>query len=358
VPEDDQHTHGSATTPADAVVPGPPRRFAWYTPETGFHWGEEPRPSGNQGAHAVWFTLTAPADIHDAGPEPDSEAHCELPTLDVDSEDVVNFDIVFSTGIQPAVVFVAGSPMPIDLLWFVSKRVAFDLELAGPDFGRWSDLASGSRYLLIQTLRARIRAVEESVRQALDDEVVSSHDYSALRTYPRRLALVERLWGELPEPTWRSMRAESHRYLVPLEIAVAGSAAEEAREAGARLSGLIASQSVVIAQRQAAQTERFQRLITIAGAAVLVPGLVAAVFGANVGFRGQQSSHGFWAMLLIMAGSALASYSYLRSRELDAWKKLLARLPTLGLSQGQGLAATGGVALIVIVAGVCVLLFG
>jgi uncharacterized membrane-anchored protein len=90
---------------------------------------------------------------------------------------------------------------------------------------------------------------------------------------------------------------------------------DEARETSARLSGLISSQQVVLQQRQAAETERFQRLLTLVGTTVLVPGLVAAVFGANVKFPGEGTVTGFWAMLLFMVGAGAGSYALLRTLE-------------------------------------------
>jgi len=92
------------------------------------------------------------------------------------------------------------------------------------------------------------------------------------------------------------------------------------------LSGLISSQSVVVAQRQAAETERYQRLLTLIGTTVLVPGLVAAVFGSNVQFPGSDTVDGFWAMLCFMVASGAGSYALLRSLERDVWARLARRL--------------------------------
>lgn len=83
--------------------------------------------------------------------------------------------------------------------------------------------------------------------------------------------------------------------------------ARDARDAIARLSGLLVSQQIVLTQRQARDAARFQRVVTIVGSAVLVPGMIAAVFGANVDFRGRNSVRGFWAMLAFMVAGGVGS---------------------------------------------------
>jgi UPF0716 family protein affecting phage T7 exclusion len=248
--------------------------------------------------------------------------------------------------------------LPVDLLRYVIDDVAADLRAAEDSSRGWLDLASGCDWLLIRVLRARIRAVEGSVRTALGDESISGEDYVALREYPKRLALIERLWQTLPSP-----KVELHRttaYLSPALLRKDANPAEDAREASARLSGLISSQQVVLAQRQANETARFQRLITVVGAAVLVPGLVAAVFGANVGFRGRNSVHALWALLLMMLGSAVGSYSLLRAHELGVGDKLrrsrlLGALPPS--SPSTRLWITASFALVCIAAGISLLLW-
>jgi hypothetical protein len=178
-----------------------------------------------------------------------------------------------------------------------------------------------------------------------------------------RLAKVERLAGELPRPSWEDHRprdpltfdpgASTIDHLIP-ELPKVG---DEAREAVARLSGLILSQQVVSTQKQAAEAARFQRLLTVVGTAVLVPGLVAAVFGANVGFRGRDGVQAFWAMLLFMAASGVGSYSALRSFELGAWSRLAARiqLTRIKMSPMERLLVPVSFALLLAAAGLYVL---
>lgn len=71
----------------------------------------------------------------------------------------------------------------------------------------------------------------------------------------------------------------------------------------------------MLTQRQAADTQHFQRLLTLVGTAVLIPGLVAAIFGANVDIPGKGGANAFWAMLLLMVAGAVGSYALLRSLE-------------------------------------------
>lgn len=287
----------------------------------------------------------------------DSTAALTLPHLDLDSTETISLRIAFLVD-DPLVVMVSDDAVPVDLLRFVTDDVAADLRNAEDSLRGWQDLASGCNWLVIRVLRARLRAVEESVRRALADESISGDDYVALRDFPKRLALVEQLWRTVPAP-----EIESHTTPTPISralLAPNANPAEEARQASARLSGLISSQQVVLAQRQATETARFQRLITVIGSAVLVPGLVAAVFGANVGFRGRNSVHALSALLLMMVGSAVGSYSLLRAHELGVWEKLgglrlLAALIPASPSKRLGITTT--VALVCIAAGISLLLW-
>jgi hypothetical protein len=132
-------------------------------------------------------------------------------------------------------------------------------------------------------------------------------------------------------------------------------AADDARDAVARLSGLISSQQIVLSQRQSLETARFQRVVTIVGAAVLVPGLVAAIFGANVGFQGRESSQAFWAMLLLMAGSGIGSYAVIRFLETGAWVQITQHRPVpwfKGLPAVARLGMLAAVALLVLAVGI------
>jgi CorA-like Mg2+ transporter protein len=257
----------------------------------------------------------------------DSEVALLLPAYDLDSRDVFPVRIDFYLGAAPVVLIEAADPLPHDLMGYLLESIAVELQGKDLTSGTYLTLAEVIRNVGRWALESRTRRIEQSVRDALGDEEVSVEDYSALRKYPERLANVENGVGRLRE---NEPEVTSFRPTSPY-LAVAGpdlyfkwleAAGADAREAVARLSGLISSQQVVLTQRQAAETARFQRLVTIVGAAVLVPGLVAGIFGANVRFHGRDSAQAFWAMLLLMLGSGIGSYALLRLHEVDAWNSL------------------------------------
>jgi hypothetical protein len=155
--------------------------------------------------------------------------------FDVDSLATVAFDVEFFTGEAPLVLLVASSPLPRNLVDRVCLLIAEDLKRKPePD---WVDLASDCRWLLVQVLRGRIRAVEDSVRAALADDAASDGDYVALREYPNRLAKVESLYRDVPDPEWESHRPRSLYSIPALSTPVIANPGEEARAAAARLSG-------------------------------------------------------------------------------------------------------------------------
>ncbi len=162
-----------------------------------------------------------------------------------------------------------------------------------------------------------------------------------------------------PEPSWDSLRPEPDPGLFAISPATvfgkwAGDVEDEAKRAVQRLSGLISSQQVVLVQRQRLDVERFQRVVTLVGAAVLVPGLIAGIFGANVDLPGGGTSTAFWAMLLLMAAGGAGSYALLRSIELGYWAGLAQRRP-FRVSAGAR-ALTLGIAAFAFAAGGFVLL--
>jgi len=89
-----------------------------------------------------------------------------------------------------------------------------------------------------------------------------------------------------------------------------------------------------------------------------VPGLVAAIFGANVGFRGRESTEAFWAMLLLMAGSGVASFALIRSLETNTWRRVAEHRPITWLaaaSVGSRLVAWSVTAVLLLAAGIALL---
>jgi hypothetical protein len=344
-----------------------PALLALYSTETGeLGWGDGSGAEVNEGTVMPFIGCGPDAYAEAFGNRLlDSSADLVLPVPDLDSLSTVTIQLYFSTGTHSILLVVASQPIPRRLLISLLQTIADDLNEEAGESSQWRDLARHAESYLTFVLRRRIRDVEESVRAALADDAVTDRDYAALRKYPDRLAKVEQLNHDIPKPYWQAHSASIvGSMMMPMD---ATNLAEEARESAARLSSLISSQAVVVAQRQAVEAERqavetlrFQRLVTLVGAAVLVPGLVAAVFGANVGFRGQMTSRGFWAMLLLMASSALASYAFIRSRELGIWSTLTERVPGwLGRplsSDKTQLAVLGFLASAGVTAGVVILL--
>jgi hypothetical protein len=287
----------------------------------------------------------------------DSTAKLALPSLDIDSDTTYEFELRFYAGEVPLVVFSGYGEVERSVVEQVIAVLADDLASEDGSPYEWEEMARHAMWLDIRLVRRRIRRVEASVRDALADDHISADDYAALRDYPARLAKVERLVGELPGPTWTQERRSSRDPLIGLSSGLdmswkaRGELGGEAREAVARLSGLIASQQVVLASRQAAETERFQRLLTLVGTAVLVPGLVAAIFGANVGFRGRDTREAFWAMLLFMVGGGVASYALLRSLQLNVWSRIARRI---GLARLAGVPDVARLVLLVVIAGLAI----
>lgn len=294
---------------------------------------------------------------------PDSMVELRLPSVELDSDSVFRLSLWFFTGPSP-LVSLHGEALPRATLEYVFAVVESELKEADWDQGRYLDLAEEVQNMGLWVLKHRIREIEQSVRDALDDENFSSADYAALRDYPARLARVEVAASALNDAGRESKSAEPQGGIGSLVLGnvvvdffhkFVNEAADDARDAVARLSGLISSQQIVLSQRQALETARFQRVVTLVGAAVLVPGLVAAIFGANVGFQGRESSQAFWAMLLLMAGSGIGSYVVIRFLETGAWARLTQHRPLSwlkGLSAVARLGVLAAVGLLVLAIGI------
>lgn len=309
--------------------------------------------------HIVRFVLTPSERLEDlaAGLQADSSVDLTLPSTDIDSEDVYAIRITFYLGDRSIVALASNKPVPRELAVLAVRLIVGELREMHSDASEFTDLADHARWVIVRILRRRIRLIEASVREALKDDHVTAADYAALREYPVRLATVERL-ATLPEPQWESYRQRGLYDITPNIDHYWQSiqnVAKDAREAVARLSGLISSQQIVLTQRQAVEAERFQRLLTLVGTAVLVPGLVAAIFGANVGFSGRDGVEAFWAMVLFMVAGGLGSYALLRSLERDLWKTVGKRLGVTRLSEDRRLLFLAVLAATALAAGLFVL---
>jgi hypothetical protein len=66
---------------------------------------------------------------------------------------------------------------------------------------------------------------------------------------------------------------------------------------------------LAVAQGQQAKQEGFNRLLAVFGTMVLIPGLVAAVYGANVALPGRDGTRGLGSMLCLMVAFGAGSWS-------------------------------------------------
>jgi hypothetical protein len=300
----------------------------------------------------------------------DSSVALRMPDVDLDSETVHDLKLEFFTGANPLVLISGEGTMPRDSLEYLVDRAVEAMGEVDWRRARFVRIADKIDYIGLWVLNRRIRRVEASVREALADVRFSSADLAVLQAYPDRLAAIEQAAGALRArwPEVRSAQPESEGFPVGrLPIApdpfgkYVDEAAQDAKDAIGRLSGLISSQQIVLTQRQAQETSRFQRVVTIVGASVLVPGLIAAIFGANVGFHGRGTTAAFWAMLLLMAGGAVATYALLRSFEAGAWRRLARSPPVAWIADrplGARLAALGLIGGLLLALGVLVLVRG
>lgn len=272
----------------------------------------------------------------------DSSLTLRMPDLDVDSEVVHDLRLKFLTGPNPLILLWGDGKMARESLYYLIDRLVEAVGEVERKEGWASSVADRVDYLGLWVLRKRLDRIHRSVREALGDERFTAEDLTALQAYPERLAKVEEaaravgsVWPEINVAS-----SESGGFLAP-QISVAPNPfgehvekiVQDAKDAVARLSGLISSQQIVLTQRRAEETARFQRVVTIVGAAVLVPGLVAAVFGANVGFHGRDGTSAFWAMLALMAAGGLLSYGLIRSLEDGLPARLASTLPLRRLAE-------------------------
>jgi hypothetical protein len=277
----------------------------------------------------------------------DSSLEVRVPELDLTSDSVHDVRIEFLTGTNPLILISGATTVSRTTLRYVVDDALGAMQEADWREGRYLDLAEKVEFLGVRILNTRITEIERSVREALSDPHFSEDDLVTLQTYPDRLAAVESsarsLRGKWPEA--KSARPTSGRFpIVPMPVKpnpygkFVDEAEQDAKDAVGRLSGLISSQQIVLTQRSVQETARFQRVVTIVGATILVPSLVASVFGANVEFHGRDTTSAFWAMLLVMGGGAVVTYSLVRSLEIGAWGRLRRSRPGKWIASGSPVA--------------------
>jgi hypothetical protein len=78
-----------------------------------------------------------------------------------------------------------------------------------------------------------------------------------------------------------------------------------------------AAQQLKLAQEQAAQSERLGNALALVTSVLLVPGFIAAVFGANTQIPGRGEWWGFLLMLALMVIGAIITYGLIKPRGRD-----------------------------------------
>lgn len=326
--------------------------------------GEEPFDAGVEGAVRVKVDerIESPRG---QGLTRDSSVTLRMPELDVDSEVVHDLRLEFFCGPNPLVLLWGEGKLSRESLYYLVDRCVEAVGEVERKEGWASSIADRVDYLGLWVLRQRLDRIQRSVREALSDERFTADDLTALQAYPERLAKVEAAARAVGSawPEVKVASSESGGFLGPRISAEPNPFGEhvdkisqDAKDAVARLAGLISSQQIVLTQRQAQETSRFQRAVTIVGATVLVPGLVAGIFGANVGFHGRDGTAAFWAMLIVMVGGGLVSYATIRALEEGLSTRLgpFRRLAEIPLT--VRLAALGALGALMIGLGVLVLL--
>jgi hypothetical protein len=130
------------------------------------------------------------------GARRDSMVELCLPSVELDSDSVFRLSLWFYTGPNP-LVLLHGEALPKVTLEYVLAVVESALKEADWSKGRYLDLAEEVQNMGLWILHRRTREIEQSVRDALDDENFSPADYAALRDYPARLARVEAAAGKV-----------------------------------------------------------------------------------------------------------------------------------------------------------------
>lgn len=97
-----------------------------------------------------------------------------LPAASIDSDEIFEVALSFFVGPNPIVLLQASDPLPRDLLKFIVDAVVSVITEADWDSRAHLDLARDVRNLGIWLLHSRTRSIEQSVRNALDDDELTS----------------------------------------------------------------------------------------------------------------------------------------------------------------------------------------
>ena len=316
--------------------------------------GDEPFPDTTTFGRVYALVPGSQESDYDYEGRPDSTATLRIPSPDIDNDELFDARVWAGSGVRPMVLIADADDLPPDVLSDLVRASAIAMAPTPPDrtFDEVEEIARDIRNVEYQILDRRIRDVEQTVRDALADDHLTEEDYAALRKYPERLAKVERLAVAIrnPEPEWESLIPEATDIIARINYTPtldmfhkwATETEADAKQAVSRISGLVATQQVAMGQRQRLDVERLQRTVTVVGAAVLVPGMVAAVFGANLDVPGEETRRGFWAMLMLMTAGGVGSFAALKAVELRVNLAGAGRRPRRCRDRGGAVAHRGG----------------
>lgn len=122
-----------------------------------------------------------------------------------------------------------------------------------------------------------------------------------------------------------SEATELSRAMVAEALATARAFRSDLRQRIDCIASMVATQQFALADEQQSKTDKFHRRATVVGSAVLVPALVAAVFGANVALPGEKEEGGLAAMIFLMV--ALGAGTWWGISSLDEPEARLTRRP-------------------------------
>src|SRR3954454_10546040 len=230
--------------------------------------------------------------------------------------------------------------------WHRSKRYEGAEEIAeGPPLGHddvyrgvdrhWAreeltsagDLATLILYELVGTYPLATRVLMSWLEQWEIDfhrsfDETERHTLIAIRSllgeFEERLSAFERPEVEASE-SW-FMGLTSDRWAVRVQHLVERALSDLADISAALRSSLdllgvhSAAQHLNVARRQAAQTERLQGTVAIVTSVLLVPTLIASVFGSNTAIPGEGHWAGFIALIALMVLGAAGAYLVIQAR--------------------------------------------
>ena len=146
--------------------------------------------------------------------------------------------------------------------------------------------------------------------------------------------------GPTGEPEYYFTRAECSGGIESLAEECGAAAAtlrERARTGLSLVSAVSTSQALRIARESQRSSEHFQRVVSVLGAAVVGPALVAGVFGANTALPGQGKWWGFALMLVLMAAAAAVIFRLLKRSDRQPSQNLDRGRESSGPERGEGL---------------------